>query len=161
MDALRSYLTTAMLASVVSAICIRFTDERFRKYVQFVAGLCLLAVLALPLYSLVSDLSDLELSFERSEDEATADNTAYIEQLGSQLAHSVGDRVARLYSLPREAVYVTLTLDTSDLTSIEIVSIEVSVTVDCDESMMEEGLSNEFACSVKVREELELETTDR
>ncbi len=160
MDALRSYLTTAMLASVASAICIQFTDERFRKYVKFIAGLCLLAVLALPLVSLTGEIDELDLTFEPSEDKTQTGNLAYLDGLGSQLSRSVGDRVALLYDLPREAVYVTLTLDTADLSAIEIESIELVVRAECDADVMASALSSEFACAVEVREESVGETTD-
>lgn len=160
MDALRSYLTTAMLASVASAICIQFTDDRFRKYVKYLAGLCLLLVLTLPLMSLLSDIDDFELSLEESREVTLSGDSEYINLLGSSIADSVGDRVSLLYDLPREAVYVTLTLNTADLAAIEIESIEVVVNAECDETSIEQALANEFACTVHVREELARETTD-
>lgn len=158
MDALQSYLTTAMLASVASALCIQLTDERFRKYVKFVAGLCLTALLALPLTSLVSELSEVDLSFEQSESATLTGDSAYIELLGSELSRSIGDRVALLYDLPRESVYVTLSLDTADLSAIAIVSIDILVTTECDEKAIERALEDEFACAVEVRKELADET---
>lgn len=160
MDALRSYLTTAILASVVSAICIQITEERFRKYVKFIVGLCLLSVLALPLVSLVREISEIDLAVEVNEGEIQNDDTAYLNLLGSQIAESIGDRIARQYDIPREAVYVTLTLDTADPTAIEIDAVEVTVTEACDEELIERSLSAELACTAHVREEVAHERAD-
>lgn len=160
MDALRSYLTTAMLASVASAICIQFTDERFRKYVKFIAGLCILAVLVLPLTTLVPEIGSIDLAPLMNMEDAETDATEYLNLLGEQLARSVGDRVARRHNLPREVIYVNLALDTTDLSSIELVSIELTVTTECDEEAIERVLSDEFACEVSVKEVSSDETAD-
>lgn len=161
MEALRSYLTTAILASLVSAVCIQLTDERFRKYVKYLAGLCLLSVLALPLFSLVSELGDLKISLDQSTDQSLSADSAYLDLLGSELSRSVGDRIAKLYGIERSAVYVTLTLDTADLSSIELLSIDVRIAAECDTKAIEQALQAEFACAVDVREENVGETTDR
>lgn len=161
MEALRSYLTTAVLASLVSAVCIQLTDERFRKYIKYLAGLCLLSVLALPLFSLVSELGDLKISLDQSTEQSLSTDSAYLDLLGSELSRSVGDRIAKLYGIERSAVYVTLTLDTADLTSIELLSIDVRIAAECDEQAIEQALQAEFACAVDVREENVGETTDR
>lgn len=152
MEALRSYLTTAMLASVASAICIQLTDDRYRKYVKYVAGLGLLLTLALPLKSIVAEASDFEWSLSSNEEASLTGNSEYIELLGSEMARSIGDRVAYLFDLPREAVYVTLTLDTSEADAIEIVSIEISVTEKCNATAIEQAVAKEFACAVEVWE---------
>lgn len=159
MDALRSYLSTAMLASVASAICIQITDERFRKYVKYIAGLCILLVLTMPLLSLVSEIEDITLNTDQKEP-SLSEESDYLTLLGSQLAESIGDRVALLYELPREAIYVAITLDSADLSAIEIISIDLTLTVDCDEQAMAEALAQSFACQVNIREEIICETTD-
>lgn len=141
-----------MLASVASAICVRFADERFQKYVKYIAGLCVLALLAKPLYALVEELGERTDCIESGEQEPAADRSSYLEALGSQLSQSIGDRVARQYDIEREAIYVTLTLDTSDLSSIEIEAIELIINAECDEQAIEQALSDEFFCSVCVKE---------
>lgn len=154
METLRSYLTTAMLASVASAICVRLADERFQKYVKYIAGLCLLALLAKPLYSLVEAPGERSFAIESEEQEALTGESSYLEALGSQLSEAIGDRVARQNGIKREAIYVTLTLNTSDLSSIEITAIELVIRSECDESAIEQTLSAELGCTVSVKEEL-------
>lgn len=160
METLRSYLTTAMLASVASAICIRLADERFQKYVKYIAGLCILALLAKPLYTLVEEMSEQSFTVDMDKGEGLTAESGYLEALGGELSDSIGDRVARQNALPREAIYVTLTLNTADLSSIEIESIDLIIKAECDEKTIEQALSTEFACKVHVREVL-ADATDR
>lgn len=160
MDALRSYLTTAMVASVASAICIQLTDERFRKYVKYLAGLCMLLVLVHPLLGLISDMGDYSISVEESSEETLSGDSAYVGLLGNQLSEAIGDRVAYIYDLSRDAVYVTLTLDTSDLSAIEIKAIDLLITEKCDGERIAQAMSAEFACTVNVSEEIMSESTD-
>lgn len=160
MDALRSYLTTAMIASVISVICIQLTDERFRKYVKYLVGLCLLLMLTRPLLSLVSEIGDARFSLSESREETLTGDSAYLDLLGNQLCESIGDRVSIYFSLPRESIYVTMTLDTADLSALKIEAIDLHITQACDEELIAKTLSDEFACPVNVSEELTSDTND-
>ncbi len=160
MNALRSYLITVMMAAVASALCVQFSDERFRKYVKYIAALAMLLVLTVPMLSLVSEIGDIHFSVDETVSETVGEDSPYLSLLGKQLSKNVGDRIASVYGIPREAIYVTLTLDTADLAALRIDSIDVVITDNCDEGEISRTLTDEFACTVRVRKETSCEGTD-
>ncbi len=152
MEALKSYLLTAMLASLAASLLIRITDEVYRKYVRLIAGLALLLLLVKPLFTLADAVTDGLNDWERLP-EATDDGGeqgAFIGEMGRTMSREVGDLIARRFGLSRDTVSVKLTLDLSDLSAISIYRIEVTVTSDCDADLIREYLEESFDCSAEV-----------
>lgn len=152
MEALKSYLLTAMLASLAASLLIRITDEGYRKYVRLIAGLALLLLLVKPLFTLadaVTDgLTDLERLPESTDD--GGEQGAFIGEMGRTMSREVGDLIAKRFGLLRDTVSVKLTLDLSDLSAISIYRIEVTVTSDCDTEQIRKYLEESFDCSAEV-----------
>ena len=151
MEALKSYLLTAMLASLASSLLIRISDPRHRTYVRYVAGLALLLLLTVPLTSLAGEfadgLSDTDVSIQETE---LAAQEAVIGQIGQKMSAQIGDLVAQKFALSRETVSVKLTLDLTDLSAISVYRVDVTVNAACDAKEIEAYLSESLACPVTV-----------
>lgn len=153
MEALKSYLFTAMLASLVAALFIRISDPRYRNYIRYVAGLALLLLLAAPLTSLAEELSkgltDTDLPSET--EDATDDKQEFIGELGRTMSRQIGDLVANQFRLPRESISVKLTLDLADLSAISIYRVDVTVQGEqCDVEAIDRYLTDSLHCEVSV-----------
>lgn len=152
MEALKSYLLTAMLASLAASLLIRISDPRQRNYIRYIAGLTLLLLLAAPLTSLAGELAEgLEESDQSPESDHEADDKeAFIGEMGRTMSREIGDLVATRFALPRESVSVKLTLDLTDLSAIAIYRIDVTVRAECDRAAIERYLSESLNCEVSV-----------
>ncbi|MBQ8287187.1 MAG: hypothetical protein IJX76_00260 [Clostridia bacterium] len=151
MEALKSYLLTAMLASLAASLLIRISDPRYRTYVRYVAGLALLLLLTIPLTSLAGDLADelSETDVTEEEQEQSA-REEVIGEIGRTMSRQIGDIVAQRFALSREAITVKLTLDLSDLSAISIYRVDLTVRVMCDAQEIEHYLSESLDCPVTV-----------
>ena len=148
MEALKSYLYTAMLAALVSAVIIRISEPRFRKYIRFGAGLCLLLALTAPLISLSDELMDLAdtPSFTTSSNE----EDPLMGEIGQEMSRQIGDLVANRFFVAREKVRVKLTLDVTDWSAISLVRIDLTIVGDCNIDEIEAYLSEALGCPVEV-----------
>lgn len=151
MEALKSYLLTAMLASLASSLLIRISDPRYRTYLRYVAGLALLLLLTVPLTNLAGDLSD-SLSEMDAAEEVQEENAEeqLIGEIGRTMSGQIGDLTARRFGLSRGAVSVKLTLDLTDLSAIAIYRVDLTVRAVCDANEIENYLSESLDCPVTV-----------
>ncbi|MBQ7354127.1 MAG: hypothetical protein IJW62_01245 [Clostridia bacterium] len=151
MEALKSYLLTAMLSSLAASLILRIADPRFRVYIRYVAGLALLLMLTLPLFSLAGELTD-SLSAPDSEHEITEPSAQeeLVGEIGRAMSDQIGDLVAARYRLSRDAVSVKLTLDLADLSAITIYRLELTIRESCDGAAIERYLSASLECPVRV-----------
>ena len=151
MEALKSYLLTAMLASLASSLLIRISDPRYRTYLRYVAGLALLLLLTVPLTNLAGDLSD-SLSEMDAAEEVQEENAEdqLVGEIGRTMSGQIGDLTARRFGLSRGAVSVKLTLDLTDLSAIAIYRVDLTVRAVCDANEIENYLSESLDCPVTV-----------
>ncbi len=150
MEALKSYLLTAMAASVAASALLRITDQRYRAYLRYVAGLCLLLVLIHPLFGLAGKLSGALSDLDGvTQPEVTAEQTA-LGEIGREMSRQIGDLIARRFSLPREAISVKLTLDLTDLSAIAIHRVELTVLTPCDANAIRLYLESSLDCEAAV-----------
>lgn len=151
MEALKSYLLTAMLASLASSLLIRISDPRYRTYLRYVAGLALLLLLTVPLTNLAGDLSD-SLSEMDATEEVQEENAEdqLVGEIGRTMSAQIGDLTARRFGLSRGAVSVKLTLDLTDLSAIAIYRVDLTVRAVCDANEIENYLSESLDCPVTV-----------
>lgn len=151
MDAFKSYLLTAMLASLAASLLIRISDHRFRSYLRYVAGLALLLLLTMPLTSLAEDLqSSLSEIGSYQEESVSSSQKESIDQIGGTMSTKIGDMVAVRYKIPRDAISVKLTLDLSDLSAISIYRLDLTVRVFCNSEEIQRYLSESLSCPVSV-----------
>lgn len=148
MEALKSYLYTAMLAALASSIVIRITDPRHRKYIRFGAGLCLLLLLTAPLAELTKET--MEIADAPPTITAPADENLWMGEIGREMSDQIGDLTASRFSIDREHIRVKLTLDLADLTAISLVQVDLTITAPCDKKAIETYLSNALGCPVTV-----------
>ncbi|MGM9648285.1 MAG: hypothetical protein ACI3YH_09155 [Eubacteriales bacterium] len=151
MEALKSYLLTAMLASLASSLLIRISDPRYRTYLRYVAGLALLLLLTVPLTNLAGDLSD-SLSEMDATEEVQEENAEdqLVGEIGRTMSAQIGDLTARRFGLSRGAVSVKLTLDLTDLSAIAIYRVDLTVRAVCDANEIKNYLSESLDCPVTV-----------
>ncbi len=152
MEALKSYLFTAMLASLAASLLIRITDVRHRSYIRYIAGLALLLLLTVPLMSLVQTLGEElhEIDLAPETDHSGDGKEEFIGNLGQTMSRQIGDLVATQFQIPREAISVKLTLDLADLSAISIYRIDVTVKADCDVESIDRFLTDSLHCDVTV-----------
>ncbi len=151
MEALKSYLLTAMLATLAISLLLRLTDPRWRTYLRYIAGLCLLLWMSTPLLSLAGDLSDrLSAIDPPAISESDPASAPFLEEMGKTMSRKVGDLVAERFPIPRHALSVKLTLDLADPSSILIYRVEVTVYEDADCQAIEAYLADELGCPVQV-----------
>ncbi|MBO5778122.1 MAG: hypothetical protein J6R82_00995 [Clostridia bacterium] len=152
MEALKSYLLTAMLASLAASLLIRITDARHRSYIRYIAGLALLLLLTMPLLSLVQTLGEEfnDIDFTPEIENATDGREEFIGNLGQTMSRQIGDLVATQFRIPREAISVKLTLDLADLSAISIYRIDVTVKAHCDVAAVDRYLTDSLHCDVTV-----------
>ena len=153
MEALKSYLLTAMLASLASSLLIRISDPRHKSYLRYVAGLALLLLLVAPLTTLAQDLGNVlsdSLPPAATEGEEN-EPQAYIGEIGRTMSRQIGDLIAKQFELPRDAISVKLTLDLSDLSAIAIYRVDVTVSdASCDVDAIDRYLTDALGCEVSV-----------
>lgn len=153
MEALKSYLVTAMLASIASSAVIRISDPRHRSYIRYISGLALLLLLAAPLTSVAKELADSLSDIETPAvtEDSYEDNHAFVGELGRTMSVQIGDLVASRFHLPRESIAVKLTLDLSDLSAISIYQVDVMITgIECDMEAIDRYLTDSLNCEVDV-----------
>ena len=148
MEALKSYLYIAMLAALVSAIIIRVSEPRYRKYIRFGAGLCLLLTLTGPLINLSDEL--IEIAGTPVAITSLEEENLLMGEIGREMSKQIGDLVSNQFSIPREKIRVKLTLDLADLSSISLVRIDLTVSSQCDTASIESYLSGALGCPVQV-----------
>ncbi|MBQ8382466.1 MAG: hypothetical protein IJX47_04585 [Clostridia bacterium] len=153
MEALKSYLLTAMLASLAASLLLRLSDHRYRAYIRYVAGLALLLLLTVPLTSLAADLAE-ELSetdvIEEEQEQSTREEA--VGEIGRTMSRQIGDMIAQRFALPRESISVKLTLDLTDLSAISIYRVDLTIRMACDAREIESYLSESLDCPVTVSE---------
>lgn len=148
MEALKSYLYTAMLAALVSSVVIRITDPRHRKYIRFGAGLCLLLLLSAPLAALLKET--VEIADAPPTVTESVDEHLWMGEIGREMSDQIGDLTATRFSIHRECIRVKLTLDLADLSAISLVRVDLTVLSSCDAKAIESYLSDALGCPVTV-----------
>lgn len=148
MEALKSYLYVSMLAALVSSVILRISDPRYRRYIRFGAGLCLLLMLTAPMISLTSQLTEITIDAPSVSEDTKEDQL--MESIGQEMCKQIGDLVASRYGIPRSNIQVKLTLDLADLSAISMVRVDLTITSACDVKAIEEYLSVSLGCPVTV-----------
>ena len=148
MEALKSYLYIAMLAALISAIIIRVSEPRYRKYIRFGAGLCLLLTLTAPLINLSDEL--MEFAETPASITSVEEENLLMGEIGREMCKQIGDLVANQFAIPREKIRVKMTLDLADLSAISVVRIDLLVCFQCDTESIESYLSGALGCPVQV-----------
>ena len=151
MEALKSYLLTAMLAALISSLLSRLADTRFRGWIRYAAGLAILLMLTAPLISLADELTDSlsELDSYKEEQQPAAQEKV-VGEIGKTMSVQIGDMVSQRFGLQRDRIRVKLTLDLADISAIEIYRVEISIRSDCDKDEIEQYISEALGCPVKV-----------
>ena len=148
MDALKSYLYTALLAALVSSIAIRLSEPRYRKFIRFVAGLGLLLTVTAPLIGLTNELASL--ASEPPDITYTEGNAQYMDAIGKEMSVQIGDMVASRYHIPREKIWVNLSLDLTDLSAISLVSVVITIDYPCNQQAISDYFTTALGCPAEV-----------
>lgn len=148
MEILKRYLYTAMLAALASSIVLRISDSRYRKYIRFGAGLCLLLTLITPMLGLTGEIT--KLISEPPTVTTPAGESNYMGLIGQGMSQQIGDVVAERFSIPREKIHVKLTLDLTDLSAISLIGVDLTIEYPCDSEQIRDYMQVALDCPIEV-----------
>lgn len=127
------YLGEVIFITAVSGMIYHLAPEgALKKHLHFVISLCVLVSLAVPMFSMVTDLPEI---FEKSyEDVKNGEEDTENELLDSVIAASkkeietaVVSYISGKYGIETSEISVSVTLDARDPESIEITEIDIAI----------------------------------
>ncbi len=128
-----AYLGEIIVVTAVAGIVYAASPEgALKKHLHFIISLCVLASLAVPLFSMMAELPAV-FSEEKalSEESAAATESALVEGVISasrqEIEQAIRTFISEQYDIPEKDIVVMLRLDAQDTTAIEIKKIEVTV----------------------------------
>ena len=149
MEALKSYLYTAMLAALVSSMVIRLSEPRYRKYIRFGVGLCLLLTLIMPILPVMEEVTDINwVAPELTQAEVDG---RYMDMIGQEMSNQIGDLVSGRYGISRDLIRVKITLDLTDLSAISLMEVDLTLYCPCEAKEIQDYLTTSLDCLVEVR----------
>ena len=130
-----SYIFSIITISVVGGMVISFIDNEnsaLKKRVSFIVGIICAIILLSPIASTVSGISTVKNQitgiFDKVDKDSDASNRLIISAGTEKISEGIEDSVCEKYSIPREEVDITLTLNSSDIEAIKIEQITVVLT---------------------------------
>ncbi len=126
-----TYLGEMMLITAVSGLLYHIAPEgAMKKHLHFVISLCVLVSLAVPIFSVVTELPEIfEDGFEevkgREEDTNEALTESLIAVSKKELEEAVASYISEVYGIARGRISVQTVLDAEDPSAIEISEINV------------------------------------
>ena len=132
-----------MLITAVSGLLYHIAPEgAMKKHLHFVISLCVLVSLAVPMFSVVTELPELfGKGFEEVKDREEVTNGELTESLiavsKKELEEAVASYISEVYGIAREHISVQTVLNAEDPSAIEISEVNVvlrgDVRADADE----------------------------
>ena len=128
-----AYLGEIVLITAVSGLLYHVAPEgNMKKHLHFVISLCILTALAIPMFSMVTDLPRI---FEESYEEVKNDEPTVSEDLTESLIaaskkeieSAIAAYVSDVYGIPAASLHVETVLNADDPESIEITEIRVAL----------------------------------
>lgn len=135
------YFRDIVITSALCGIIISLTPESEKgagKYIKYLTSLTLLLVILAPLSSLrtsADEISNAVRGFFSSADSDLQTQNAYssaISMNASALSDSLTDSILGEFDLAEDDLAVTITLDTSDPTSLTVASVTVKLRTNTD-----------------------------
>jgi hypothetical protein len=152
-----TYLGEVILITALSGMIHMLAPEgALKKHLQFVISLCMLAAIAVPMFSAVVELPELlEKSMEKAEMEGISAekeaNDTWITMSRLEIEKGTAAYIAEKYDIPKEKISVSVMLDATNSEAIAITAIEVKM----------RGISAAKGAEIKrVLEELFLEKSE-
>lgn len=138
-----TYFGEIILITAVSGLLYHIAPEgAMKKHLHFVISLCVLVSLAVPMFSVVTELPELfEKGFEEVKDREEITNGDLTESLiavsKKELEEAVASYLSEVYGITRERISVQTVLNAEDPSAIEISEVNVvlrgDVRADVDE----------------------------
>ena len=138
-----TYFGEIILTTAVSGLLYHIAPEgAMKKHLHFVISLCVLVSLAVPMFSVVTELPELfEKGFEEVKDREEITNGDLTESLiavsKKELEEAVASYLSEVYGITRERISVQTVLNAEDPSAIEISEVNVvlrgDVRADVDE----------------------------
>lgn len=128
-----TYLGEIILITALSGIIYMLAPEgALKKHLQFVISLCMLAAIAVPMFSAVVELPTLlEKSMENAEMEGISAekdaNETLITMSCLEIEKGTAAYISEKFDIPKEEIEVSVTLDAENIQAIEITAIEVKL----------------------------------
>ncbi len=133
MAKIAGYLGEILLMTVVSGVLLLLApDGNVKKHIRFLVSVCLVAAVSVPLLAAVRELPALIEAEEASltvEEEAVKErqSTRVVEASKGQIEQAIASYLCARYGRTPDGVSVSVTLDASDLSAVEITSIRVAL----------------------------------
>jgi len=126
-----TYFGEIILITAVSGLLYHIAPEgAMKKHLHFVISLCVLVSLAVPMFSVVTELPELfEKGFEEVKDREEITNGDLTESLiavsKKELEEAVASYLSEVYGITRERISVQTVLNAEDPSAIEISEVNV------------------------------------
>ena len=126
-----AYLGEIILITAVSGLLYHVAPEgNMKKHLQFVISLCILTALAVPMFSMVTELPEIfEKSYEEVQNDEEAVSGSLTESLISaskkEIESAITSYISDVYGIPAESVLVETVLNAEDPENIEITEIHI------------------------------------
>jgi hypothetical protein len=156
MNEIYSYIySLAVAASAAGIVTALAPDEgQLKKYVKYIAALCVLVMLALPAKTAIAAIAggvedamsalQLEAGSEHTADSAEA---ALIAQTKQNIETGLGRLLSAKLDCDAEAVAVTVTLDTSNLQAITVSKVDARAPAEYKTIGIEIWLAEQTGCA--------------
>ena len=151
METLKSYLYTAMLAALVSSMVLRLSEPRYRKYIRFGVGLCLLLTMIMPILTVMEEVTDI--NWEAPELTQAEGESRYMDMIGQEMSNQIACVVANRYRISRDVIRVKITLDLTDLSAISLIRVDLTILCPCEGEEIQDYLTKSLDCPVEVHTE--------
>ncbi|MBQ8498105.1 MAG: stage III sporulation protein AF [Clostridia bacterium] len=128
-----TYLGEVIFITAVSGLVYHLAPEgSLKKHLHFVISLCVLVSLAVPMFSMVTELPDIfEKSYEDvkngEEDMENGLMESVISTSKKEIENAIVSYISGKYEVDAEKISVTVTLNADDPEAIEITAINVSI----------------------------------
>lgn len=126
-----TYFGELILITAVSGLLYHAAPEgNLKKHLHFVISLCVLVTLAVPMFSVLTELPEVfEEGFEQVKTEESAANAQWeetvIDASKQEIERALRAYLSEVYGLDAERIAARIVLDDEDRSAIEIKSIEI------------------------------------
>jgi len=155
MSGLNTHIIAILLIAVsASIVTLVSPNGEMKKYVDLIARLCVLAALAVPIVAGVTNIPHKIAEFEQVRIEENESVESEIVSLTkANIESGIAENVEAEFGLQKGSVAVSVTLDTSDYSAIDIVNIEIILPSGSDKTSVRDYVNKLFkkttAVSVK------------
>ena len=159
MQTLENSAVAIVTVCIAAGLVVRLSPEgNLKKYLKYIVSLCVLAAILSPIAKLpdVIDLGD-GFSFDYSEEELSEEERRemILNAEKEKISDAMRDLISEKWKLEKEAVDVTLTLDSDNISAVEIRRIDIKIKGEAKRDEIEKYIDEMFygTASVSVAEE--------